>query len=83
MLGSGLDRGWSLNVFATPVLWRRTLGILLPWTSYGRRFVPSPLSRCGRSLFPEVLADYPVPRLVTVMLVAQRMLLLRPGIPVS
>ena len=83
MLGRGLDRGWSLNVFATPVLWRRTLGILLPWTSYGWCFPPSPLSRCGRSLFFKVLADYRVTGLVTVMLVAQRMLLLHPGIPVS
>ena len=66
---------------------RRTLDILLSWAFHPRLFLPSPLSRCGRSLFfllLKVLADYRVTRLVTVILAAYRMLLLDlPGIPIS
>ena len=60
--------------------------IILPWTSRRRRFLPSPLSRRGRSMFYlllKVLADCAVTRLVTVTLAAQPMLLLHLGISVS
>ena len=54
--------------------------IILTWTSRRRRFLSSPLGRCGRSMFYlllfKVLLDGLVPRLVTVTLAAQLMLLL-------
>ena len=54
--------------------------IILTWTSRRRRFLSSPLGRCGRSMFYlllfKVLLDSLVPRLVTVTLAAQLMLLL-------
>ena len=53
--------------------------IILTWTSRRRRFLSSPLGRCGRSMFYlllfKVLLDGLVPRLVTVTLAAQLMLL--------
>jgi hypothetical protein len=85
LLGRGLDLAWSLNVFATPVLWlrvgtdrnallrSRTLDFLLLWTSRLGCFLPSPLSRYGRllsCLLFKMLADYRFTRLVTVMLAA-------------
>jgi len=54
--------------------------IILAWTSRRRRFLSSPLGRCGRSMFYLLLLIVPlnglVPRLVTVALTAQLMLLL-------
>jgi hypothetical protein len=99
LLRRGLEWCWSLNVFATPLrrlrawgsrtalLGRRcTLDILRSWTSHRRLILSSPLNWCRYplcSLLLNVLLDYRFTRLVSVMLVAERLLLLQPGIPIS
>ena len=78
-------RAWGSRTALLARCW--TLGILLPWTSRRRLFLPSSLRRGGRSvcsLLLKVLADDRVTRLVTIMLAAERMLLLHlAGISVS
>ena len=43
LLGLGLGRRCSADVFIISVLWRRTLNILLPRTFHGSSFPPFPL----------------------------------------
>ncbi len=66
---------------------RYTLDILLLRASHRSLFLLFPLSRCGRFLCLlrlEVLANYRVMRLITIILAANRLLLLHlPWIPVS
>jgi len=80
-----LLRAWASRTARLGRRW--TLDLLLPWASHPRLFLPSPLSRCGRSLSSlllKMLADCLVTRLVTVMLAAERPLLLHLAwIPVS
>ena len=77
-------RTWGSRTALLVRCW--TLGILLPWTARRRLFLPSSLLRGGRSVCSlrlNVLADDRVTRLVTIMLAAERLLLLPlAGIPV-
>jgi len=66
---------------------RRVLNLPLSWAFHPGLFLPAALGWCGRSLFApllKMLADCLVARLVTVMLLAQLLLLFDlSGIPVS
>ena len=79
-----LRRGLGWGLLLKRRLWAGAL-FLLPGTSRPRRFLLSPQGGRGRSLhclLLIVLPHYGVARLVTVVLAAKHLLLLRSGIPV-